>query len=225
MHQVVLHITLGEYAKCLTYLYIIPCVSILCLSSDAMLIAHFPCVVLHSRNTSCIGCGHPKSAPISGSQQINRPHQIYSSSNNAMSRTSASPRFSNLPNRTLSARAGLSMNQPAYSTTVSQSQSSRVGYQHEVSGPLKSAHPLLTPSGRAFAIGGKVQNVSTDPLSPCVMYWPDNEPFPEQGQIRPGSLVGIPVCLVPHGRRLILTVRVPSNRPSSTREIRDPSHM
>ncbi|OBZ74991.1 hypothetical protein A0H81_05414 [Grifola frondosa] len=24
-----------------------------------------------------------------------------------------------------------------------------------------------------------------DPLAPCVMYWPDNEPLPEQGQIRP----------------------------------------
>jgi len=59
--------------------------------------------------------------------------------------------------------------------------------------PVKSAHPLLTPSGRAFAIGGRVQNISSDPLSPCIMYWPDNEPFPEQGQIRPGNLVGVPV--------------------------------
>ena len=30
-----------------------------------------------------------------------------------------------------------------------------------------------------------MQNVSPDPLAPCVMYWPDNEPFPEKGQIRP----------------------------------------
>ncbi|CAA7261962.1 unnamed protein product [Cyclocybe aegerita] len=52
-------------------------------------------------------------------------------------------------------------------------------------------HPLLTPSGRAFAVGGKVQNVSSDPLNPCVMYWPDNEPLPEQGQIRPSGIVGI----------------------------------
>lgn len=57
----------------------------------------------------------------------------------------------------------------------------------------KTNHPLLTPSGRAFALGGKVQNISNDPLSPCVMYWPDNEPFPEQGQIRPSTLVGVPV--------------------------------
>jgi hypothetical protein len=55
------------------------------------------------------------------------------------------------------------------------------------------AHPLLTPSGRAFAVGGKVQNISSDPLSPCIMYWPDNEPFPEQGQIRPGGLMSVQV--------------------------------
>ena len=49
---------------------------------------------------------------------------------------------------------------------------------------------ILTPSGRAFSIGGKVQNISGDPLAPCVLYWPDNEPFPEQGQIRPPGSVG-----------------------------------
>lgn len=56
-------------------------------------------------------------------------------------------------------------------------------------------HPLLTPSGRAFAVGGKVQNISSDPLNPCIMFWPDNEPFPDQGQIRPSGLVGISVSV------------------------------
>lgn len=55
--------------------------------------------------------------------------------------------------------------------------------------PPPPSHPLLTPSGHALANGGKVQNVSNDPLAPCIIYWPDNEPFPEQGQIRPGGLV------------------------------------
>ncbi|KAJ7923214.1 hypothetical protein B0H13DRAFT_1602847 [Mycena leptocephala] len=55
-----------------------------------------------------------------------------------------------------------------------------------------SSHPLLTPSGRAFASDGKVQNISSDPLAPCIMYWPDNEPFPEQGQIRPICPMGVP---------------------------------
>ncbi|KAJ7846969.1 hypothetical protein B0H14DRAFT_2179240, partial [Mycena olivaceomarginata] len=50
---------------------------------------------------------------------------------------------------------------------------------------------LLTPSGRGFARAGKVQNVSSDPLLPCIMYWPYNELFPEQGQIRPRDLLGV----------------------------------
>ncbi|KAL5525089.1 hypothetical protein ACEPAF_8958 [Sanghuangporus sanghuang] len=56
----------------------------------------------------------------------------------------------------------------------------------------EQTHPLLTPSGRAFAVGGEVQNISPDPLAPCVMFWPDNEPLPEPGQIRPASLSNVP---------------------------------
>ncbi|KAF9451331.1 hypothetical protein P691DRAFT_663483 [Macrolepiota fuliginosa MF-IS2] len=146
------------------------------------------------RNLSCIGCGCPKSSPTpSQQQQPQQPQQLYSSSNNPMPRLAASPRFSNSPNRSTPTRPGMPANQPAYSTTFAQPQSSRpMGYQPQVSGPPKTAHPLLTPSGRAFAIGGRVQNVSSDPLLPCIMWWPDNEPFPEQGQIRPNGLVGIP---------------------------------
>ncbi|KAF9815642.1 hypothetical protein IEO21_04432 [Rhodonia placenta] len=56
--------------------------------------------------------------------------------------------------------------------------------------PASSPYPLLTPSGRALSIGGRVQNISRDPLVPCIMYWPDNEPIPDQGQMRPlGSAV------------------------------------
>ncbi|KAH9960269.1 hypothetical protein BC827DRAFT_1370586 [Russula dissimulans] len=51
---------------------------------------------------------------------------------------------------------------------------------------------VLTPSGRAFSVGGRVQNVSSDPLFSCFLFWPDNEPLPEQGQIRPGNIVGVP---------------------------------
>lgn len=52
---------------------------------------------------------------------------------------------------------------------------------------------ILTPSGRAFSVGGRVQDVSSDPLSSCFLFWPDNEPLPEQGQLRPSTLVGVPV--------------------------------
>ncbi|KAK0476055.1 hypothetical protein IW261DRAFT_1491724 [Armillaria novae-zelandiae] len=36
---------------------------------------------------------------------------------------------------------------------------------------------------------------------PCIMYWPDNEPFPEQGQIRPSGLVGVPPPILNTGNR------------------------
>ncbi|KAH9993017.1 hypothetical protein BJV77DRAFT_999637 [Russula vinacea] len=51
---------------------------------------------------------------------------------------------------------------------------------------------ILTPSGRAFSMGGRVQDVSSDPLSSCFLFWPDNEPLPEQGQIRPNNAFGEP---------------------------------
>ncbi|KAL4260625.1 RanBP2-type domain-containing protein [Pleurotus pulmonarius] len=61
-------------------------------------------------------------------------------------------------------------------------------YAHANQHTSPHPHPLLTPSGRAFARGGRVQNISSDPMLPCIMWWPDNEPLPEQGQIRPPGL-------------------------------------
>ncbi|KAK0463190.1 uncharacterized protein EV420DRAFT_1523203 [Desarmillaria tabescens] len=117
------------------------------------------------RNLACIGCGCPRSSPAPLYQAMPPPPPPPPSS-----RPMSSPRFQPPPPS------------PAYSSP-----------QSPVSPmPSKSIHPLLTPSGRAFAVGGKVQNISSDPLSPCIMYWPDNEPFPEQGQIRPSGLVGVP---------------------------------
>ncbi|KAI0314200.1 hypothetical protein OF83DRAFT_1045754, partial [Amylostereum chailletii] len=52
---------------------------------------------------------------------------------------------------------------------------------------------MLTPSGSTFAEGGRVQNLSPDPLAPCVLFWPDNEPLPEPGQLRPHTVVGLAV--------------------------------
>lgn len=174
-----------------------------------MLTDNFPCMILHRRNLSCIGCGCPKSTATPGQQQqCQQPQQLYSSSSNTMPRPAASPRFSNIPDRATPTRAGVPANVPAYANNFSQPQSSRsMGYQPQVSGPPKTAHPLLTPSGRAFAVGGRVQNISSDPLSPCIMYWPDNEPFPEQGQIRPGGLAGVAVCLMSIMFHSILTLR------------------
>ncbi|KAG7447299.1 uncharacterized protein BT62DRAFT_931141 [Guyanagaster necrorhizus] len=115
------------------------------------------------RNLACIGCGCPRSSPA----------PLYQAPLPPPTPTLPSPRFQPPP----PVSPAYSPQSPAFPPSPA---------------PAKSVHPLLTPSGRAFAVGGKVQNISSDPLSPCIMYWPDNEPFPEQGQIRPSALVGIP---------------------------------
>jgi len=146
----------------------------------------------HRRNLSCIGCGSPRSPTSSASSTS-------LSTTNICRPSLASPRFTAAPSAPSSAPA------PATTTYYSSGgpqPSPPLSAPTTSSPPLlsssnaannKSPHPLLTPSGRAFAVGGKVQNISSDPLNPCVMYWPDNEPIPDQGQIRPSGLVGIPV--------------------------------
>ncbi|KAG8817652.1 hypothetical protein FRC17_011131, partial [Serendipita sp. 399] len=49
--------------------------------------------------------------------------------------------------------------------------------------------PLLTPSGKTFALGGRVQNICRDEANPILMFWPDNEPLPLPCQIRPPTAV------------------------------------
>ncbi|PVF96400.1 hypothetical protein CPB86DRAFT_762221 [Serendipita vermifera] len=49
--------------------------------------------------------------------------------------------------------------------------------------------PVLTPSGRNFALGGRVQNVSRDESNPIIMFWPDNEPLPLSSQVRPPTAI------------------------------------
>jgi hypothetical protein len=51
--------------------------------------------------------------------------------------------------------------------------------------PPASTCRVLTPSGRAFAQGGKVQNISSDPANVIFLFWPGNESFPQQCQMRP----------------------------------------
>lgn len=65
-------------------------------------------------------------------------------------------------------------------------------------GPLKPpapSYPLLTPSGHALSAGGRVRNISSDPMAPCIMYWPDNEPLPDRGQVRPLGSAVLQVCV------------------------------
>ncbi|KAF9025062.1 hypothetical protein BDZ89DRAFT_1161893 [Hymenopellis radicata] len=120
------------------------------------------------RNLACIGCGSSKTTS---------PHFQPAP---PPARPLPSPRFTSSPN-----------SQASFSPSSTYSPSSPAFPPSPAATPAKNAHPLLTPSGRAFAVGGRVQNISSDPLLPCIMYWPDNEPFPEQGQIRPSGLVGV----------------------------------
>ncbi|KAF8182961.1 hypothetical protein BJ912DRAFT_563945 [Pholiota molesta] len=131
-------------------------------------------------------------------QQHNQQHQQF----NAV--------FTQTQSSTPTAQHNLQTFRPSSSSTSSSPPISIHAPHTQPAAPVKaaaasasssSAHPLLTPSGRAFAVGGKVQNISSDPLSPCVMYWPDNEPFPEQGQIRPSCMAGIAPPILNTGNR------------------------
>jgi hypothetical protein len=123
------------------------------------------------RNLSCIGCGQPRGPPSPHLRRSQSPRPL------------ASPRFA-------------SATPPPFLYSHPPSHPSPHAAELHTTKPSGLSHPLLTPSGRAFSSGGKVQNVSSDPLAPCVMYWPDNEPLPEQGQIRPSGLTGVPVSRV-----------------------------
>ncbi|KAL1742084.1 hypothetical protein HDZ31DRAFT_44029 [Schizophyllum fasciatum] len=119
------------------------------------------------RNVACIGCGNPRV----GNGLAPSPTQ----GQFMPSRPAPSPRFA----------ASFAAQQAAPPPPPP--------HPHQSAHPQnKPNHPLLTPSGRAFASGGSVKNISSDPLLPCFMFWPDNEPFPEQGQIRPSHLSGVP---------------------------------
>lgn len=166
----------------------------------AVLIPSFPLIVLHRRNLACIGCGSPRPGDRTPS-----PHDQPLNFNMQSSRLPSSPRFV-APLRPNTAGSSAPFLQSPNSPLQSPNPYANFGQASPFSQPQPSPHPLsaakspspvhhlLTPSGRAFSEGGKVQNISTDPLSPCVMYWPDNEPFPEQGQIRPSTVMGVPVC-------------------------------
>ncbi|KAJ8580994.1 hypothetical protein M405DRAFT_833260, partial [Rhizopogon salebrosus TDB-379] len=141
------------------------------------------------RNLACRGCGCPRS----DSQPATMQRQ--GSCGPPALRLPASPRFVNSLGHPPMSQSPLSppVALPTYPNVGHNVRHGSVP-QPSMTGakPSSPTHPLLTPSGRSFAVGGKVQNVSSDPLSPCIMYWPDNETFPEQGQIRPSTLTVIP---------------------------------
>ncbi|KAJ4481076.1 hypothetical protein J3R30DRAFT_2398822 [Lentinula aciculospora] len=136
------------------------------------------------RNLACIGCGCSRNVNCPTS-----PNYQYPVSSSA--RPPVSPRFAGSPNTPNFPNVQLTMHTSQAYTAPQSSPSPAQPVNVPSISQSKSGHPLLTPSGRAFAVGGRVQNISVDPLSPCIMYWPDNEAFPEPGQIRPNGLMGI----------------------------------
>ena len=130
----------------------------------------------YRRNVMCIGCGCPRSS--------DGPPSPHSRNLQSATRSLASPRFATLSG---SFPSDTSFPKPPTLQPI-------VPQVHKTSKLPTLSHPPLTPSGRAFSSNGRVRNISSDPLNPCVVYWPDNEPLPDQGQIRPSGLAGIPVC-------------------------------
>jgi len=151
------------------------------------------------RNLACRGCGCPRSENPPSTMQRQ------GSCGPPPSRLPVSPRFVNSSGHTPMPQSthSPSVTSPLYSSAGHNVRHAPPPIQPSMMSakPPSPAHPLLTPSGRSFAVGGKVQNVSSDPLSPCVMYWPDNESFPEQGQIRPSSLMVVPPPILNTGNR------------------------
>ncbi|KAG9311017.1 hypothetical protein JVU11DRAFT_8913 [Chiua virens] len=135
------------------------------------------------RNLACRGCGCPRSE--SQVSAMNRQALGMSSA-----RLPTSPRFANSAGTTL--YTGPSIPNSSHYPTMQHGARYSLAVQPGAGAkPASPSHPLLTPSGRSFSVGGKVHNISNDPAAPCIMYWPDNEPLPEQGQIRPSNLAGV----------------------------------
>ncbi|CDO74691.1 hypothetical protein BN946_scf184960.g5 [Trametes cinnabarina] len=138
------------------------------------------------RNIACIVCGRPRSGgapPLSAEQAYSPNYPLANPSPRFASRyngTQSAPQTPLAP--TPSAASGFPFQGPAHGAGLGVAPPP---HAHTPSKAPPPQYPPLTPSGRALAVGGRVRNISRDPLSPCVMYWPDNEPLPEPCQIRP----------------------------------------
>lgn len=139
----------------------------------------------HSRNAICIGCG--SSRALNGLQSP-RSNEVPFPSTRL-----ASPRFASTMHHQPLASSP-SPTAISFPNSVSQLAARQLQQTQHLTAKLPAPqHPILTPSGRLIAIGGKVQNISSDPLTPTLMFWPDNEPLPEPGQIRPANLSNVHV--------------------------------
>ncbi|KAI9060115.1 hypothetical protein FKP32DRAFT_1656319 [Trametes sanguinea] len=138
------------------------------------------------RNIACIVCGRPRSGgapPLSADQAHPPNYPLANPSPRFAGRFSGIQSAPQTPlGPTPTPGSGYPFMGPPNSTGLGAAPSP---HAHTPSKAPPPQYPPLTPSGRALAVGGRVRNISRDPLSPCVMYWPDNEPLPEPCQIRP----------------------------------------
>ncbi|KAI0759085.1 hypothetical protein C8Q74DRAFT_1372951 [Fomes fomentarius] len=134
------------------------------------------------RNTACIACGRPRRMPhpTLPAEAMRFP---------TFPLVNPSPRFADRYNVTQSTPHSPPASTPSFTTLPSvhpTTHNALAAAQAQM--PSKAPppqYPPLTPSGRALSVGGRVRNISCDPMFPCVMYWPDNEPLPDPSQIRP----------------------------------------
>ena len=219
MHLLDIHATLWRSVFLLCFSALGPCydISQVGITADEL---------YYSRNVACIGCGssrplstHPHLPSSTGFVQPPPQQQPRTNSSHLRVDTFLNPRHSSPSTTepmTLYQTSGLSamhaQQRPALSPRFSSNSYSQanspqapnfIGLSRpppsmtsQPPAPGAPAHPILTPSGRSFSRGGRVQNVSSDPLVPCVMYWPDNEALPERGQIRPSAVVGSAVSFI-----------------------------
>lgn len=145
----------------------------------------------YSRNINCIQCSAPGprttviSAAHNGPVNVtNAPSPRFAGLN--LSNAAVPPQMSLVEQQRLAALLAASQTQTQTQTRIQTPAAMATG-----SAMQAQQSRQLTPSGRAFAIGGRMQNISNDPLAPCVMFWPDNEPLPEPGQIRPAQLANM----------------------------------
>lgn len=132
-----------------------------------------------SRNAVCIACSAPRPLDLSIAPKPTSDYDRYFDQRAPLPLSPPPPRRANPLTLSLSGPAP----PPAiFSPTLSTS--STFASTHHAHQPPRLPS-ILTPSGRALAQGGRIQNVSPLPAVPLVMFWPDNEPLPLPSQIRP----------------------------------------
>ncbi|KAF8598709.1 hypothetical protein BDV93DRAFT_334246 [Ceratobasidium sp. AG-I] len=132
------------------------------------------------RNTVCIACSAPRPLDLSLPPKPTSDYDRYFDQRAPLPLSPPPPRRANPLSLSF---AGTAPGPAIFSPTLS-TNSSTFASSHRAHQPPRLPS-ILTPSGRALAQGGRIQNVSPLPTVPLVMFWPDNEPLPLPSQIRP----------------------------------------